>query len=84
MALEIAVFLHPPLRELEQQREDFLKDNRPAEYKRLKKSGQLSREVREVADRATRYAENLISTGTYPGPAWIEARKTVILETPGD
>jgi hypothetical protein len=74
----------PTHEELVDQARDFYKANRKSNYKAMMKDGTLSEVCEAKAKRAEEYAHDLITSGEHPGPAWIRARRSIILESETD
>lgn len=74
----------PTHEELVDQARDFYKSNRKKDYRAMVKDGTLQEVCEAKAKRAEEYAKDLISSGDHPGPAWIRARRAIILESETD
>ena len=70
---------------LMEKRETHLRENRPKEYSRLRKSGELQAHLQERAKACRSTAVGLIDAGTtHEGQAWQWAIRSEILDTPWD
>ena len=70
---------------LKELREDFLRESRPKEYRRLKKAGELEAHLQREAERCRRRAQELVDTHiTFLQQAWQWAIREVLLETEWD
>ena len=71
--------------QLKQFRLNFLKGERPEEYRQLRREGKLEQHLQEHADACRRKAASLVEQGeTHEGQAWQWAIRIVLLETPPD
>lgn len=69
---------------LKQLRRNFLRDNRPQEFDRLRNTGELEDHLQERADACRREAERLVESGTFEGQASQWAIRTTLLEVEQD
>ena len=70
---------------LMEKREVFLRENRPKEYMRLKKSGELQAHLEKTARACRETAEGLVENGiTFEAQAWQWAIRRELLDTPWD
>lgn len=77
-------FVPPTQKQLEAQARDFYRTCKRKVYRELKKSNELNEICQLKAQVAKRYAEDLISSGEHPGPAWSRAIRLEILESETD
>ena len=64
-----------------ERREDFLRENRPKEYRRLRKAGEVEAHLERSSARCVQRAESLIASGTHEAQAWSWAIRSVLLES---
>jgi hypothetical protein len=74
----------PSRGELIDQARDYYKNNRKSEYLVMVKTGTLEATCEAKAKQTEEYAQDLIKSGEHFGPAWIRARRAIILETETD
>ena len=68
--------------QLKQFRRNFLRGNRPEEFRRLKREGQLEAHLQEHADACRSRAASLVEQGeTFEAQAWQWAIRIVLLES---
>ena len=65
-------------------RENFLKENRPEEFKRLQREDELEAHLEERAVACVERAENYIKQGVMDQQAWRWAIRVALLETDPD
>jgi hypothetical protein len=68
--------------DLEAKALEYVKENKPKEYRKMKKSGDLDEYCRLAAKAARESAEALIKSGMWDREAWNLAIRQEILESP--
>jgi hypothetical protein len=77
-------FVPPTLEELADQAKGYYRTCKPKVYRQARKDGDLQELCMLKAKAAKNYAEELISSGENPGPAWMQAIRSEILESETD
>ena len=66
-------------------RRNFLRENKPREYRRMRREGTLEAHLEQKAAACRREAARLVEQGiTFEEQAWHWAIRSVLLETPPD
>jgi hypothetical protein len=82
--IPIEEYQPPAQAQLEAMARDFCKENKPKAYRQMKKDGDLQEVCEMKAKAAMDYAQRLIESGEFPGPAWDRAIRLEILELETD
>jgi hypothetical protein len=68
--------------DLEAKALEYVRENKPKEYRKMKKSGELDEYCRLAAKAAREFAQTLIASGVWDHEAWPRAIRQEILERP--